>query len=83
MVQDPAVGREVLLNRARELVPVLRERAPEAERLRRMPNETVKMSHGGGGGFGPPYNRDKNQIEIDLKNGLISHDTARKIYQFE
>ncbi len=41
MVQDPAAGRADLLNRARELVPVLRDRAPEAERLRRMPDETV------------------------------------------
>ena len=41
MVQDPAAGRADLLNRARQLVPVLRDRAPEAERLRRMPDETV------------------------------------------
>ena len=45
MVQDPAQGREELLNRARELVPVLRERAPEAEQLRRMPDETVTDFH--------------------------------------
>ena len=47
MVQDPTEGREALLDRARELVPVLRERAPEAERLRRMPDETVENFHAG------------------------------------
>jgi 3-hydroxy-9,10-secoandrosta-1,3,5(10)-triene-9,17-dione monooxygenase len=36
----PAI-RDELLRRARELVPVLAERAPEAERLRRLPDETV------------------------------------------
>jgi len=41
MVHDPVVDRVELLNRARKLVPVLRERASEAERLRRMPGETV------------------------------------------
>ena len=45
MVQDPVEAREVLLNRASELVPVLRARAPEAERLRRMPDETIKNFH--------------------------------------
>ncbi len=41
MVQNPAAGRADLLNRSRELVPVLRARATEAERLRRMPDATV------------------------------------------
>ena len=41
MAQDSAAGRSELLDRANELVPVLRTRAPEAERLRRMPDETV------------------------------------------
>ena len=37
-----AVSREELLRRASELVPRLAERAPEAERLRRIPDETVR-----------------------------------------
>ncbi len=41
MKQASAAGRADMLNRARELVPVLRARATEAERLRRMPDETV------------------------------------------
>ena len=40
-----APAREELLGRARELLPSLRERAPRAEALRRMPNETVRDFH--------------------------------------
>ena len=40
-VREPTVGRAELLDRASKLVPVLRKRALEAERLRRMPDETV------------------------------------------
>lgn len=36
------VSREELLRRASDLVPRLAERAPEAERLRRVPDETVR-----------------------------------------
>ena len=35
------MGRDEILERARDLVPVLRARATDAERLRRMPDETV------------------------------------------
>ena len=55
---------------------------PTKGRVKLMPNETIKMSHGGRGGFGPACNRKRNQIEIDLKNGLISHEIAKKIYKF-
>ena len=41
MAQTAASGRDEILSRAREMVPVLRDRATEAERLRRMPDETV------------------------------------------
>ena len=39
------VTREELLERASALQPVLRERAPLAEELRRLPDETEKDSH--------------------------------------
>ncbi len=41
MVGAAEAGREEILKRARDLVPVLRDRAPEAERLRRMPDATI------------------------------------------
>jgi 3-hydroxy-9,10-secoandrosta-1,3,5(10)-triene-9,17-dione monooxygenase len=40
--KTPAVSAEALIDRARALVPALRERATEAEALRRLPDETVR-----------------------------------------
>lgn len=42
------VTREELLERARDLLPALRERAPHAEKLRRLPEETEKDFHEAG-----------------------------------
>src|SRR5271165_5848396 len=39
---------EELLARAEALIPVLRERAPEAEALRRLPDETIADLHSSG-----------------------------------
>ena len=41
-------SREELLGRARELVPVIRERAAETEALRRLPDDTLKDLHDSG-----------------------------------
>ena len=40
--------RERILEAARSLIPVLRERAPEAERIRRIPDETIDDLRGAG-----------------------------------
>ena len=40
-----AANREELIERAKELVPTLRERAAKAEELRRLPDETVRDFH--------------------------------------
>ncbi len=40
--------RETMLQRARDLVPVLRERAAETERLRRIPDATIGDLHDNG-----------------------------------
>ena len=42
------VDRETLLGRAADLVPVLRQRAAETEKLRRIPQETVEDFHAAG-----------------------------------
>ncbi|MEX2449430.1 MAG: acyl-CoA dehydrogenase family protein [Rhodospirillales bacterium] len=39
------LSREELMGRARDLIPVLRERAPKTEELRRIPDETIKDFH--------------------------------------
>lgn len=47
-VAKGVASREELLERARSLLPVLRERAPKAEELRRLPDETEKDFHEAG-----------------------------------
>ncbi len=42
------ITREELLQRARDMLPVLRERAPQAEALRRLPDETERDFHDAG-----------------------------------
>ena len=46
----PEPTRDEILEAARGLIPVLRERAPEAERIRRIPDETIEDLRGAGCG---------------------------------
>jgi N-methylhydantoinase B len=49
-----------------------------------LPPETlVTLELPGGGGFGPPAQRDPEQIRADLRNGYISAEAARTEYEFE
>ena len=75
------VTREELLGRASELVPRLAERAPEAERLRRIPDETVRdLLHAGlmriatpdrYGGYGLDYDASL-EVGAELSRGCGS-----------
>ena len=40
-IDERVLTRDDLLQRASDLLPALRERAPEAERLRQIPPETI------------------------------------------
>ena len=42
----------------------------------------VSLESAGGGGFGPPKDRDNEKIRYDLKNGYISLEKAKEIYGF-
>ena len=45
--------------------------------------ETLVFETPGGGGFGPPMQRSKTDIQRDVQEGLISAQAARVIYGFE
>jgi len=45
--------------------------------------DRVQFITGGGGGYGPPAERPRDKVASDLKAGIISAATARKIYKFE
>lgn len=50
--------------------------------IRLMPDDRVRISVSGGGGFGDPKQRDRALIEEDLREGYISTEGARRDYDF-
>jgi N-methylhydantoinase B len=46
------------------------------------PGDKIVSHIPGGGGYGDPKARDRAAIEMDLKNGLISPEHAKKYYGY-
>lgn len=44
------------------------------------PGQTLVLRTPGGGGFGPPEERDRGRVQRDLRAGLISAEVARSTY---
>jgi len=44
------------------------------------PGDKLTINYAGGGGFGPPGERDRSAVEEDLTEGWISPEAAQKIY---
>jgi N-methylhydantoinase B len=42
--------------------------------------DVLKLDYAGGGGYGPPRERDREAVRRDLRDGLISAQAAREIY---
>jgi N-methylhydantoinase B len=49
-------------------------------RTRVEPGEVVHMATPGGGGFGPPAERDPELIRRDLEFGYVTEETSRRLY---
>jgi N-methylhydantoinase B len=45
--------------------------------------ETVRIMSGGGGGWGPPSERDREAIRRDVQEGYVSAAAARRDYGVE
>jgi N-methylhydantoinase B len=50
-----------------------------AQRL--MAGEAITLSAGGGGGFGPPQERDPARVAHDVRQGYVSAAVARDVYR--
>jgi len=49
-----------------------------------LPKGTVYFQQaGGGGGYGDPKKRDRAKLAEEVRNGIISEDTAREVYGYE
>ena len=46
------------------------------------PGDRLKVHYPGGGGFGPPKDRERDRVDKDLREGMISPETAQMIYGF-
>ena len=44
------------------------------------PGDLLTLRYAGGGGYGDPKERDTSAVEDDLKNGLVTAETARDVY---
>ncbi len=44
------------------------------------PGDAYILRSGGGGGFGPPLDRDPARVESDLRQGYVTEDAARELY---
>jgi len=63
-----------------------RESSPGATKfqdVRLEPSERVVLSSPGGGGFGPPGERDREAVAADVRGGYVSAERAREVYGFE
>jgi len=45
------------------------------------PGDAISLRAGGGGGFGPPEERDPEKVAHDVRQGYVSRDIAREIYR--
>jgi N-methylhydantoinase B len=43
--------------------------------------DLIRLELPGGGGFGPPAERDPDQVAADVADGLYSHDIAERDYR--
>ena len=48
---------------------------------RLFPGDRVLTLTAGGGGFGPPVDRDRDQVRADVANGKVSDQQARDVYR--
>jgi N-methylhydantoinase B len=46
------------------------------------PGERLRLELPGGGGYGDPRERDRAQVEADVRNGLVTPEAAERVYGF-
>ncbi|MFN0004838.1 MAG: hydantoinase B/oxoprolinase family protein [Burkholderiaceae bacterium] len=73
------MGNKVNLNQSGEIF----DQFPNAKVLLKRLNkgDTFTLLTGGGGGFGPPVERDPERVKNDLRQGYICKESAKKIYK--
>ena len=62
-------------NGSREVLP------SKFQGIQLKPGDRIVIETAGGGGWGPPTDRDRKHVEQDVVNGFISKEKARKVYE--
>ncbi|MCK4301039.1 MAG: hydantoinase B/oxoprolinase family protein, partial [Planctomycetes bacterium] len=75
-------GKEAMLNFIDLIYPDDRiYRTTSKDLIEGVPAGTVWYQQaGGGGGYGPPFERDPKKVAWDVRNGVVSFESARKDY---
>jgi N-methylhydantoinase B len=47
------------------------------------PGQTIVSVSSGGGGYGPPWQRDPERVAHDVREGWVSRERAREVYGVE
>lgn len=55
---------------------------PPVARVSLAPGETIISQSSGGGGYGPPTEREQHRVEQDISDGIISIERAVQIYGY-
>ncbi|WP_425045833.1 hydantoinase B/oxoprolinase family protein [Primorskyibacter sp. S87] len=84
-IQNPALGRNGANDGAPGRIRIGHKGPdlPGKGEVRVKAGETLIFETPGGGGFGNPQERSHEEVQRDLKDGLISHVAARNIYGAE
>jgi N-methylhydantoinase B len=59
------------------------EEAPATGAVVLEPGETIVSMSSGGGGYGPPHERDPDRVRRDIAEGWVSAERAREVYGVE
>lgn len=53
---------------------------PSKGRIVMQQGDRLKLDYAGGGGYGPPRERDREAVRRDLRDGLVTEQAAREVY---
>jgi N-methylhydantoinase B len=80
-IEHPARGRDGGHNGAAGRVSLASGRTLRGKGQQTIPpGERLRLELPGGGGFGEPRERDPERVEADVRDGLVSAETAAKVY---
>jgi N-methylhydantoinase B len=75
----PGAGNQVCLRIAGKEITDLPNAKVLMKRLN--PGDAITIRAGGGGGFGPPEERNPDKVAQDVRRGYVSREVAEKVYR--